>query len=216
MAQTFSLIHEKSMKERRGELKQAFGAWKNMIAEKYLQILLLQIGVPKFETRGWLSKTDKYHREICDVLLKQEHWDEIVELTIGMEWWPIGHKFPARGHVYNTEYRWSCWGECQRLRVYGLRGAYDSALKQQWMAKGDYWVLHENERSEQLTYRLNLFSVDGRLKKIIQHRGEVRLCFNNELEGVHYSLSQNFGTLIVAEWTNSNSKLFYEGRRPDR
>jgi len=54
-----------------------------------------------------LSKTEKYFedKEISGVLLEQEVWYSIVELLIGMEYWPIGYKFPARGHVYETKYR---------------------------------------------------------------------------------------------------------------
>jgi len=76
MAQTFSLIHKMSMEQRRSELRQAYTASKDIIAENFLQIFLLQIGVPKFETRGWFSKTDNYFKdkEISDVLLEQEVW----------------------------------------------------------------------------------------------------------------------------------------------
>jgi len=200
------------MSERRGELKQAYGAWKMMIAEKYLQIFLLHIGVPKFETRGWLWKTKKYFKEISDVLLEQEHWDEIVELIIGMEYWPIGHKFPVEGHVYYTKCRWSDCDDGHRaqLSVSGLKEPYPI------MRKDDYIVLAEASCSS-LVYYVYVFNVFGLLEKVERGvLGDARLCYNNELEGVHYVTSMfGYGFLLVADRTNNNSKLLYEGRRPD-
>jgi len=213
MAQRFSLIHKKSMAERRGELKQAYGAWKNMIAEKYLQIFLLQIGVPKFETRGWLSKTDKYYKEISDVLLEQEQWDEIVELIIGMEWWPIGLKFPAIGHVYGTQFLSNERRQC--LNVSDLTEPYKFNFMQPQVKKGDYYVLHEGEHRFKPTYRLSLYSVDDSLKTVMHTKGTARPCFNHDLEGVYYRGSYRFGTLLVTERTNRNSKFLYYGRKPD-
>jgi len=215
MAQSFSLIHKKSMAERRGELKQAYSASKNMIAEKYLQFFLLQIGVPKFETRGWLSKTDKYYTEISDVLLEQEQWDEIVELIIGMEWWPIGHKFPAIGHVYRTHVAHGYTSEGRRrLRLFDLIRPFDSKFRPVHVKKGDYYMLHEGH-SFKLGYCLSLFSVDGRLKKVMDTNGRAKLCFNRDLEGVLYGDGLSDGTLLVTERTNRDNKILYEGRKPD-
>jgi len=217
MAQTFSLIHRKSMNVRRFELHQSYDAWKDMIAEKYVQMFLQQIGVPKFETRGWLSKTDKYYKEISDVLLEQEDWYEIVELIIGMEHWPIGHKFPAIGHVYSTRYGLS---DCtQQLFVSNLKKPYDSFNTVPQATKGDYYVVQEDSEDAScfgmLSYRLCLFSVGGRLKTIIHQNKYARLCFNVELEGVLYCVSRSFGILLFAERTNSISKYLFDGRRPD-
>jgi len=216
MAQTFSLINIKSIAERKKELNQAYSAWEDTIAEKYLQIFLLQIGVPKFETRGWLSKTDKYYKEISDLLLEKEDWYEIIKLVIGMEYWPIDHKFPASGgHMFRTGCNfWSDWdgGRTQRLRVWPI-----SNLRGPKVKKGDYYVLHEDKYSRGLWYNISLFSGDGRWKRTFIQDGRVRLCFNNEHEGVyyHHEARSGYDALFLAEWTKNISKYVYEGRRPD-
>jgi len=201
------------MAKRRYELRQTYVAWKDMIAEKYLQIFLFQIGVP-FEARGWLSKTDKNYNEISDVLLEQEDWYEIIELIIGMEYWPLGHKFPAKGHVWDAEYSWSELGRWRtnELRVRKLVDSYYSTLK---VTQDDYYVLNEDESNPGRSYRLSVFTNDGRLKTIMHKYGRLRLCFNKEFEGVHYLGSYSRAFLFAAERTNSNSKDLFEGRRPD-
>jgi len=218
MAQTFSLINIKSIAERKKELNQAYSAWEDTIAEKYLQIFLLQIGVPKFETRGWLSKTDKYYKEISDLLLEKEDWYEIIKLVIGMEYWPIDHKFPASGgHMFRTAIRHQCnWdgGRTPRLPVSHISNLWHPKVE-----KGDYYVLHEDELHGRLYYSISLFSGDGRRKRFFLRYGHMRLCFNNEHEGVYYHNEDRSGSgydaLFLAEWTKNISKYVYEGRRPD-
>jgi len=216
MAQTFSLINIKSIAERKKELNQAYSAWEDTIAEKYLQIFLLQIGVPKFETRGWLSKTDKYYKEISDLLLEKEDWYEIIKLVIGMEYWPIDHKFPASGgHMFRTRGNyWSDWdgGRTQRLRVCTVGGLWRPKVK-----TGDYYVLHEDEDHRRMHYSISLFSGDGRWKRFFLQDGRVILCYNNEHEGVYYYHQARSGhpSLFLAEWTKNISTYVYEGRRPD-